>query len=124
MRARASCAATTSATPRRRIFVDRASQVDSHITPGADGFATWKYGLWTLNYLEIMHDSTEAAVSTVNVGDLANVGSAGNQIVGADDSGNPTAAGTFLGSSDIEGFQAQMFLLETEARADDWIDLI
>ncbi len=105
-------------------LVDRASQIDSHITPGADGFATWKYGLWTLNYLQIMHDSTEAAVSTVNASDLPNVGSAGNQIVGADGSGNPTAVGTFLGSSDIEGFQAQMFLLETEARADDWINLL
>ena len=44
-------------------LVDRASQIDSHITPGADGFATWKYGLWTLNYLQVMHDSTEAPVA-------------------------------------------------------------
>ncbi|HEY1550129.1 MAG TPA: hypothetical protein VGG28_20015, partial [Kofleriaceae bacterium] len=28
------------------------------------------------------------------------------------------------GSSDIEGFQAQMFLLESEARADDWLMLL
>jgi hypothetical protein len=100
---------------------DRASQIDAHITPGADGFATWKYGLWSLNYLQIMHDSTEAAVATVSAADLASVGSAGNSIVGSDASGNPTAAGTFLGSSDIEGFQAQMFILEVEARADDWL---
>jgi hypothetical protein len=112
------CDATTSH------LVDRTSQVDFHITPGADGFATWKYGLWTLNYLQIMHDINETAVSTVNAADLSNVGSAGNVIVGADANGNPTAAGTFLGSSDIEGFQAQMFLLESDARADDWLDLL
>ena len=105
-------------------LVDRASQVDFHITPGADGFTTWKYGLWTLNYLQVMHDSTETAVATVDAGDLGSVGSAGNAIVGADATGNPTAPGTFLGSSDIEGFQAQMFLLMTDARADDWLLLL
>ena len=109
------CDATTSH------LVDRAAQIDSHITPGADGFTTWKYGLWTLNYLQIMHDSTETAVATVAAGDLATVGTSGNQIVGIGDSGMPTAAGTFIGSSDIEGFQAQMFILESEARADDWL---
>src|SRR5262249_43784873 len=30
-------------------------------------------------------------------------------------------SGFYLGSSDIEGFQAQMFLLESDARADDWL---
>jgi hypothetical protein len=112
------CDATTSH------LVDRASQVDFHITPGADGFATWKYGLWTLNYLQIMHDINETAVASVGAADLANVGSAGNLIVGTDAAGSATAAGTFLGSSDIEGFQAQMFLLESEARADDWLMLL
>jgi hypothetical protein len=112
------CDATTSH------LVDRASQVDFHITPGADGFATWKYGLWTLNYLQIMHDINETAVADVNAADLANVGSAGNLIVGDDGNGSATAAGTFLGSSDIEGFQAQMFILESEARADDWLNLL
>ncbi|HEY1548032.1 MAG TPA: hypothetical protein VGG28_09430, partial [Kofleriaceae bacterium] len=94
------CDATTSH------LVDRASQVDFHITPGADGFTTWKYGLWTLNYLQIMHDINETAVADVDPAVLANVGTAGNVIVGDDGDGNATAAGTFLGSSDIEGFQA------------------
>ena len=58
---------------------DRASQIDPMITPGADGFSAWKYGLWVLNYLQVMHDSTEAAVATSTIGDLANVGSAGNR---------------------------------------------
>ncbi len=100
---------------------DRLSQIDPTITPGADGFSGWKYGLWVLNYLQIMHDSANAAVATVPDGELASVGTPGNLIVGDDGSGNATAPGTYLGSSDIEGFQAQMFILEVDARADDWL---
>jgi hypothetical protein len=100
---------------------DRAAQVDPTITPGADGFSAWKYGLWTMNYLQIMHDANEAAVAGVAPGDVAGVGVANNQIVGVDASGAATAPGTYLGSSDIEGFQAQMFILELDARADDWL---
>ncbi|HEY1553621.1 MAG TPA: hypothetical protein VGF94_02245, partial [Kofleriaceae bacterium] len=48
------CNATTLHLP------DRATQIDPTVTPGADGFSAWKYALWTLNYLQIMHDSTEA----------------------------------------------------------------
>ncbi|HTR54133.1 MAG TPA: hypothetical protein VMJ10_25750, partial [Kofleriaceae bacterium] len=106
------CNATTLHLP------DRAAQVDPTVTPGADGFSAWKYALWTLNYLQIMHDSTEAAVSTVAASDLANVGAAGNQIVGMDDTGAATAAGTYLGSSDIEGFQAQLFVAMLDSRAE------
>jgi hypothetical protein len=100
---------------------NRAAQIDSTLTPGADGFSSWKYGLWVLNYLQVMHDSTEAPVSTVAAADLAGVGTAGNQIVGADDSGAATAAGTFLGSSDIEGFQAALFIESVDNRAQDWL---
>ncbi len=100
---------------------DRASQIDSTITPGADGFSAWKYGLWSLNYLQIMHDSSEAPVASVADADLAAVGTAGNAIVGLDASGMPTAPGTFLGSSRIEGLQAQMMIVEIDSRADDWI---
>ena len=102
-------------------LASRATQIDPTVTPGADGFSAWKYGLWVLNYLQVMHDSMEAGVSTVAAPDLPNVGAAANQIVGADDSDAPTAAGTFLGSSDIEGFQAQMFIEEIDNRAEDWL---
>jgi hypothetical protein len=86
---------------------DRAAQIDSAITPGADGFTTWKYGLWELNYLQVMHDDGEAAVDAVAEADLAKVGTPG--------------FGIHLGSSDIEGLQAAMFVLESDARADDWL---
>jgi hypothetical protein len=100
---------------------DRSTQIDATLTPGADGFSGWKYGLWVLNYLQVMHDASNAAVATVPDAELANVGAAGNQVVGQDASGAPTGAGTYLGSSDIEGFQAQLFLLELDSRADDWL---
>ena len=84
---------------------DRTTQVDATITPGADGFSGWKYGLWVLNYLQVMHDSAEAPVATV--ADPALVGTAGGD--------------TFLGSSDIEGFQAQLFIAMMDNRAEDWL---
>jgi len=103
-------------------LADRSAQaIDLAITPGADGFSAWKYGLWVINYLQIMHDVNEAAVATVAAGDLADVGVPGNTVVGFDDAGAPTAPGTYLGSSNVEGFQAQMFLLEADNRAEDWI---
>ncbi len=105
------CDATTLHLP------NRASQIDPTITPGADGFSGWKYGLWVLNYLQSMHDSKEAPVTIVDPGDLANVGTPGNTIMGADG----TVPGTFLGSSDIEGFQAQMFITAIDNRAEDWL---
>jgi hypothetical protein len=109
------CDATTLHLPQRQ------TQVDFVISPGADGYSGWKYGLWVLNYLQSMHDSTEAAVSGVGAMDLASVGADGNLIVGADDTGAPTAAGTYLGSSDIEGFQAAMFIDMMDNRAEDWL---
>jgi hypothetical protein len=109
------CDATTLHLP------DRASQIDATITPGADGFSGWKYGLWVLNYLQVMHDTNGSAVVTVASDSQATVGAPNNQIIGTSSSGMPTAAGTFLGSSDIEGFQAQLLILELEARADDWL---
>jgi hypothetical protein len=109
------CDATTLHLP------DRAAQVDPTITPGADGFSAWKYGLWVINYLQIMHDANEAAIATVAEADVPAVGTPGNTVVGRDDSGAPGTPGTYLGSSNVEGFQAQMFLLEADNRAEDWI---
>ena len=100
---------------------DRAAQIDATLEPGADGFSTWKYALWTINYLQIMHDGNNAAVGSVSEDELAQVGVPGNQVAGVDDAGQPTAPGTYIGSSDIEGFQAAMFLVMADARADDWL---
>ena len=36
--------------------------------PAPTASRRWKYGLWVLNYLQVMHDATEAAVATVDAG--------------------------------------------------------
>ncbi len=102
---------------------DRAAQVERVITPGADGFSGWKYGLWVLNYLQVLHDSNGAAVARVPSADggLLRVGAPGNDVLGSDPNGNATAPGTWLGSSDIEGFQAGLFLEQLDNRGEDWL---
>jgi hypothetical protein len=102
-------------------LANRAAQIDPTITPGADGFSAWKYGLWVINYLQIMHDVNETAIATVADADVPAVGKPGNSVIGFDDTGAPAAPGTYLGSSNVEGFQAQMFLLEADNRAEDWL---
>ena len=100
---------------------NRTTQISPVVTPGADGFSAWKYGLWVLNYLQIMHDTTEGPVANVASVELANVGAPGNQVLGTNDDGEAAMPGTFLGSSNIEGFQSQMFISEVENRAEDWL---
>ena len=93
------------------------------LTPGASGWAGWKYSLWVLNYLQSMHDTAQTAIYTVAPGDLATVGQAGNSVVGMDNSTPPVDGlpGTFLGSSDIEGFQAQVMIDEVDNAAQQWL---
>ncbi len=100
---------------------NRDQQVDKIVSPGADGFSAWKYGLWVINYLQVMHDSAEAPVAEVDDAALDQVGSVDNQVVGRDNSKTATKAGTYLGSSDIEGFQAALFIEELDDRAEDWL---
>jgi hypothetical protein len=99
-------------------LIDREAQVDKTIGPGSSGWAAWKQALWVLNYLQVMHDSNELGLDSVPAAELANVGMPGNQIVGDDPMAVP---GTFLGSSDIEGFQAGMFLTQLDNQAAQWL---
>jgi hypothetical protein len=98
---------------------DRASQVESAISPGSSGWAGWKSALWIMNYLQVMHDVDELALTQVNTPDLPKVGVPGNLVIGTSD---PNAAeGTYLGSSDIEGFQAGMMINGLDNEAQDWL---
>jgi len=83
---------------------DRTAQVTKKIGPGSSGWTSWKEALWTLNYLQIMHDVRENAVEEVNEQLIAQVGFPGNAV------GPGLLPGTYVGSSDIEGFQAGNFL--------------
>jgi len=100
---------------------NRTAQVNMLIGPGASGWAGWKEALWTLNYMQVMHDTGETAVDTVPNDQLALVGSARNTILGNGGPGAGTVAGTFLGSSDIEGFQAANFLQILDNSAQQWL---
>ena len=97
---------------------ERASQVKSAITPGSSGWAGWKSALWIMNYLQIMHDADENPITAVAPSDLANVGQPGNVVTGTD---LGAAVGTYLGSSNIEGFQAGMMLTALDNEAADWL---
>jgi hypothetical protein len=100
---------------------NRAAQVSMAIGPGPSGWVGWKEALWTLNYLQVMHDSNENPVTTVPADQLANVGVPGNAVLGDDAAANGLVPGTFLGSSDIEGFQAGNFLQILDNGAEQWL---
>jgi hypothetical protein len=100
---------------------DRAKQVNMTIGPGASGWVGWKEALWVLNYLQVMHDTNENAVNTVPDDQLALVGTANNRILGNGGPGATTVPGTYLGSSDIEGFQAASFLQILDNQSQQWL---
>jgi len=98
---------------------DRATQIESAISPGSSGWAGWKSALWIMNYLQVMHDINELALTQVNASDLAKVGVTGNMVLATSD---PNASeGTYLGSSNIEGFQAGMMINALDNEAQDWL---
>jgi hypothetical protein len=94
---------------------NRTSQVSMIIGPGASGWTDWKEALWTLNYLQIMHNWKEGQVETVFDGALPLVGQPGNLVAGG------VLSGTYLGSSDVEGFQAGNFIQILDNQAQQWL---
>ncbi len=100
---------------------DRASQTSGTVDPGATGWHAWKAALWVLNYLQVMHDSQENPIDTVPQDQLALVGTPGNTILGSGGQGNPAVPGVYLGSSDIEGFQAAMFIEMIQDQVEEWL---
>jgi hypothetical protein len=100
---------------------DRAKQTSGTVDPGSTGWHSWKAALWVLNYLQVMHDSTETAISDVPEDQLAQVGVPGNTINGDGGPGVTTVPGVFLGSSDIEGFQAAMFIEMMNNQVEEWL---
>jgi hypothetical protein len=106
---------------------NRDAQVEKSIDPGSTGWAAWKASLWTLNYLQVMHDAQENPIDTVPEDQLALVGTPGNAVLGSggtcgDGDACPALPGTYLGSSDIEGFQAGMFINMQNNQAEQWLE--
>jgi hypothetical protein len=100
---------------------NRGAQTSGTIDPGSTGWHAWKAMLWTLNYLQVMHDSQESPINTVPATDLATVGTPGNVVMGTGTPGTTTLPGVFLGSSDIEGFQAAMFIEMANDQVEEWL---
>jgi hypothetical protein len=94
---------------------DRDGQVTKKIGPGPSGWTDWKEALWTLNYLQIMHNVKEGSVESVSDTGLDQVGIPGNAVAGN------ILPGTYLGSSDIEGFQAGNFIQILDNQAAQWL---
>jgi hypothetical protein len=93
----------------------RDAQVDKTIGPGPSGWTDWKEALWTLNYLQLMHTVKEAAAKKVPERQVAMVGIPGNLAQGG------IVPGTYLGSSNIEGFQAGSFIQILDNQAAQWL---
>ena len=99
-------------------LIDRTAQVSMTIDPGSSGWTDWKQALWTLNYLQVMHDVHESAVDMVPEDQLDSVGKPGNTVSAG------LKPGAYLGSSDIEGFQAGTFLQILDNQAAQWLSLL
>jgi len=94
---------------------DRDAQLTKTIGPGSSGWTDWKEALWTLNYLQIMHHTKEGPVETVPENQLVDVGIPGNLAQGW------IIPGVYLGSSNIEGFQAGNFIQMLDNQAAQWL---
>jgi hypothetical protein len=95
--------------------------IERAISPGASGWAAWKYALWVINYLQILHDTDGAVIESVPERELSRVGQPGNRVRGMLQGGGQGAEGTWLGSNDIEGFQAAFLIESVDAQAHQWI---
>ena len=81
----------------------------------AAGGPAWKSALWIMNYLQIMHDSDENGHHRGARGRTCPASaSPAISVLGTDQ--RDAVIGTYLGSSDIEGFQAGMMLTGARQR--------
>ena len=81
------------------------------------GYAAWKQSLWAINYFQLVHDGGGSAFTHVATADLAKVGISGNTVVADDGMGASGMAGTYIGSSDLEGFQGMLMSDEIDNKA-------
>jgi hypothetical protein len=82
------------------------------------GLAAWKQALWIINYFQFVHDPTGRAMKNIAPADLPMVGQPGNMVQASDGSPPmPGAPGTYLGSSDLEGFEGLLLTEEIHNKA-------
>jgi len=104
---------------------NRAQQVSMTLDPAGMGYATWKQGLWTINYWGTLQDTGGDPITVVAPGDQASVGQPGNSVVGFYQSGSSAAGptydaglpGVYLGDIPMEGWQGLTMLDEIDNKA-------
>ncbi len=100
-------------------LIDRESQVEKVLAMDALGLTAWKQALWVINYFQFLHDVTGTQLTIVDEVDITSVGQPGNAVQG--DTGDPLAPslpGTYIGSSDLEGFQGLLMAEEIDNKAE------
>ena len=100
--------------------VNDRSQLELKVSPGVMGLAAWKYSLWGIDFLSRLHDTAGNFVVRVAPGDEPKVGSPDNAIAGFDDTGSATVAGTFIGSTGLEGMWGLSMMEEMDNTA-EWL---
>jgi hypothetical protein len=106
-------------------LANREQAVTKTLSPRTLGYATWKLGLWVINYWQSMHDALGGTITWVADADLPNVGVPANTVVGKrpdpnDPSGNTLIdgyPGVYLGDIPLEGFQGLTLLDEMDNKA-------
>lgn len=94
-------------------------RAELQLDTAALGYAAWKQALWVINYFQLVHDVDGHPFSHVADADLAMVGKVGNSVqADNDDGGAKGAAGTYLGASDLEGFQALLMTEQLDNKAE------
>ena len=105
----------------------RDAQVSKVLSPAALGYATWKQGLWVINYWQSMQDTAGNGIVSVASADIAAVvparqhRSSGNTPTRARShrSGRmlPGAPGVYLGDIPMEGWQGLTMMEEIDNKA-------
>lgn len=89
------------------------------MTLDAMGFAAWKQALWVVNYFQLVHDVDGTGLTRVEAGDSAQVGITGNTVQADDGVGTDKGvAGTYIGASDLEGFQGLLMTEQLDNKAE------
>lgn len=100
-------------------LVDREAQVEKVLQVDALGLAAWKQALWVINYFQFVHDVSGLGLTAVDETDISQVGQPGNTVQASD--GAPPVVGqpgTFIGSTDLEGFQGLLMAEEIDNKAE------
>jgi hypothetical protein len=97
---------------------DHTGQVNTVISPRVLGYAAWKESLWAIDFTGRIHDSGNNPVNTVNAQDIPLIGTPNNQVIGTSPPG--AAAGTYIGSSPLEGMWGLSMLAGMDNAA-EWL---